>query len=281
MLKAIPQLRFAKRAVAIKPHPQKHHRGGEDAFIADDCILAVADGVGGYADSGVNPAIFTRQIMEFTLEHVRNSLASDHTGVPAAEAVEAGLKKTKSKGTVGGCPVTALTLLGERRGSVMNLGDCGTIIYRKADILYRTTVQQHYFNCPFQLPDDSPSLDGMSATLELQPGDVVFQASDGVWDNVPDDVILKALKKIALSEAETQETATEIAALAAAYGLDKRYVSPFALAAHRQGHSYTGGKLDDVTVVIAVVAEASSQSTNASSQCPTLIRDVVGVPGVA
>lgn len=32
------------------PHPEKAHKGGEDAYFADKLLLAVADGVGGWAD---------------------------------------------------------------------------------------------------------------------------------------------------------------------------------------------------------------------------------------
>lgn len=32
------------------PHPEKVHKGGEDALFADKKILVVADGVGGWAE---------------------------------------------------------------------------------------------------------------------------------------------------------------------------------------------------------------------------------------
>lgn len=32
------------------PHPQKVHKGGEDALYAEKYLVAVADGVGGWAD---------------------------------------------------------------------------------------------------------------------------------------------------------------------------------------------------------------------------------------
>lgn len=32
------------------PHPEKAHKGGEDALFVDPKLLVVADGVGGWAD---------------------------------------------------------------------------------------------------------------------------------------------------------------------------------------------------------------------------------------
>lgn len=45
------------------PHPEKAHKGGEDAMFSDTYILAAADGVGGWADSGVDPGIYSKNLM--------------------------------------------------------------------------------------------------------------------------------------------------------------------------------------------------------------------------
>jgi len=39
-----------KSGVALMPHPEKFDKGGEDAFAVDKTLIAVADGVGGWAD---------------------------------------------------------------------------------------------------------------------------------------------------------------------------------------------------------------------------------------
>ena len=48
--------------MAIFPHFAKRHKGGEDAAAIDKRLLAVADGVGGWADSGVDPAIYSKKL---------------------------------------------------------------------------------------------------------------------------------------------------------------------------------------------------------------------------
>ena len=46
----------------INPHYAKRHKGGEDAACVNDRLLAVADGVGGWAESGVDPAIYSKRL---------------------------------------------------------------------------------------------------------------------------------------------------------------------------------------------------------------------------
>lgn len=45
------------------PHPEKRAKGGEDAAYVDDGILVVADGVGGWASRGVDPAIYSKKLV--------------------------------------------------------------------------------------------------------------------------------------------------------------------------------------------------------------------------
>ena len=49
------------------PHWEKAHRGGEDAWICTDSLVAVADGVGGWNRRGVDPGIFARELCSHVL----------------------------------------------------------------------------------------------------------------------------------------------------------------------------------------------------------------------
>lgn len=272
---AIPPLRFGSRAVRAIPHPEKRHKGGEDAFISDDYIVAVADGVGGYASSGVNPAVFTRRVMHHTLGHAQKQI-----GGKAQHALDAGLKHTLAERVVGGCPATVATIMncsgqpGNAEIDILNLGDCGTILFRKDYALYKTTVQQHYFNCPFQLPDDAPSR-GITATITLEPGDIVLQASDGVFDNVFEDRILEMMLKICRKQQSTESAAEELATLATMLGADRKHRSPFAVSAASAGYRFLGGKQDDVTVLLSVIEQTPNDFvTPPSFTTPCLITDI-------
>ena len=48
--------------VANLPHDDKVYKGGEDAFTASEKLIAVADGVGGWARQGVDPGLFSKQL---------------------------------------------------------------------------------------------------------------------------------------------------------------------------------------------------------------------------
>ena len=45
------------------PHPEKVGRGGEDGYWASDSLLVVADGVGGWADRGIDPGKYAKQLV--------------------------------------------------------------------------------------------------------------------------------------------------------------------------------------------------------------------------
>ena len=46
------------------PHPAKAYKGGQDAIYASKNLLVVADGVGGWADSGVDPGLYSKKLCE-------------------------------------------------------------------------------------------------------------------------------------------------------------------------------------------------------------------------
>lgn len=47
-------------AVCNIPHDEKKFKGGEDAYAISPNLIAVADGVGGWADRGVDPGLFSK-----------------------------------------------------------------------------------------------------------------------------------------------------------------------------------------------------------------------------
>ena len=47
--------------ICLMPHPAKKEKGGEDAACITENIVVVADGVGGWENSGVDPAKFSRE----------------------------------------------------------------------------------------------------------------------------------------------------------------------------------------------------------------------------
>ena len=49
----------------MNPHAAKIAKGGEDAFSisSDNRLLSVADGVGGWANQGIDPGFYSRHLV--------------------------------------------------------------------------------------------------------------------------------------------------------------------------------------------------------------------------
>lgn len=104
---------------------------------------------------------------------------------------------------------TACVLILNRENSTVytaNIGDSGFIIVREGEIIHRSEEQQHYFNTPFQLSlpppghghnvlSDSPE-SADTHSFPVKNGDVILVATDGVFDNVPTDLLLATLKEV-------------------------------------------------------------------------------------
>ncbi len=89
---------------------------------------------------------------------------------------------------------------------------------------------------------------------------MVLLGTDGVWDNLFDKrtlEIVTAWQQRKLPKRGTaQSLADEIARSASAISLSKDTVTPFEVAS---GRRWRGGKLDDITVVAAVIGAAPAQ----------------------
>lgn len=168
------------------------------------------------------------------------------------------------------------------------LGDSGFIIIRERDAtgqlatIYRSSEQQHSFNCPFQLaflpePEDYPDLirkglnslvtllkksnrssqdvpsDASTDIIHLAPGDIIIVATDGLFDNLFDQDIIKVCEAYRGYNPVKfcSETAKELVIVAIQKGWDPAYRSPFSKNAGRFGKRYIGGKLDDTSVIVA------------------------------
>lgn len=55
--------RFFRYSTSIIPHKDKLERGGEDAYYASDSLLSVADGVGGWANRGIDAGRYSKSLI--------------------------------------------------------------------------------------------------------------------------------------------------------------------------------------------------------------------------
>ncbi|RYP80140.1 hypothetical protein DL769_002626 [Monosporascus sp. CRB-8-3] len=123
-----------------------------------------------------DPVQYLQQAYERTLE--ATSGANDCQGTTTATGAQLFYKGDHSTTS------TATPLL-----YVTNLGDSQVMVVRARGhkMIYKSTEQWHWFDCPRQLGTNSPDTPAQNAVMdivELQEGDIVLAMSDGVIDNL-------------------------------------------------------------------------------------------------
>ncbi|GAU15324.1 hypothetical protein TSUD_03930 [Trifolium subterraneum] len=238
------------------PHPDKEDTGGEDAhFIcSEEQAVGVADGVGGWADLGVNSGFYSRELMSNSVNAIREEPKGS---VDPARVLEKAYSSTKAKGSSTAC-IIALT---DQGLNAINLGDSGFMVIRDGCTIFRSPVQQHDFNFTYQLECSSNNCkprEGLNVkekvfTVAVAPGDVIVAGTDGLFDNLYNNEITAVVVHGVRAGLSPQVTAQKIAALARQRALDKNRQTPFSTAAQDAGFRYYGGKLDDTTVVVSYI----------------------------
>lgn len=89
---------------------------------------------------------------------------------------------------------------------------------------------------------------------DVNNNDIIVVGSDGLWDNLEIDQIVAILNKnINSTKLNTNEAAKALAAEAEIKSKDKCYLSPFSKKAREHNFNYTGGKPDDITIIVAQI----------------------------
>ncbi|TNV76749.1 hypothetical protein FGO68_gene3286 [Halteria grandinella] len=249
-------------AVTNIPDHKKRDRGGEDAWILTEELLAVADGVGGWNRKGVNPGIFARELCanvwgDYKQMRQEGKKCSD---INIRQLLINAVARTKATGTS-----TFVMAMMEREEAVLktlNLGDSGFLIVRQKDstsdfeLVFRSKEQQYRFNYPYQCGTNygPPTHADVHAHM-VQDKDIVILATDGVLDNLFDNDILSCVQKGFGQEEVLAQLAASACIGQTAEGLSfrKDYDSPFAQNARTAGRNHPGGKKDDITVVVGQV----------------------------
>ncbi|KAL8477217.1 hypothetical protein ACS0TY_029490 [Phlomoides rotata] len=234
------------------PHPAKEETGGEDAhFIcADEQVIGVSDGVGGWADVGVNAGDYARELMSNSVKAIREVPPAD---IDPLQVLEKAHGATNAMGSSTACIIA----LKNQDLHAINLGDSGFIIVRDGCTVFESPVQQHGFNFTYQLEKgnraDVPS-SGQVFKIPVVPGDVVVAGSDGLFDNLYSEEIAGVVGDAVKEGLCPDATAKKIADFARVRALDRKHQSPFSKGAQEAGFTYYGGKLDDLTVVVSFVS---------------------------
>jgi protein phosphatase PTC7 len=247
--------KFAFRyAVDNAPAPDKVEKGGEDAFYANELVLTVADGVGGWAQHGIDPSLYSRRLAA-NIEQFFKESPEAFIANPKDLLIKAA-QNNKEMGT----STLVVAILDPSSGVLRTsyVGDSSYIIIRKNydsgkfEIVYRSKEQQHKFNFPFQIGayGDAPTT-AKTFTHELKYDDIVIVATDGIFDNLFNSRILKIVEEH--KGESVREIADSLANTAFKLSINEKYKSPFAVGARKAGFYYLGGKSDDITVVVGKV----------------------------
>ena len=118
--------------VFLNPHPAKVQKGGEDAAVVTDNVIAVADGVGGWAESGVDPAKYSRMLCT----NIDSLVTADINGAkyqddPRQLLIDAAAE-TRETGSCT-CAIATVDRL-EPIVHTCNLGDSGYLLLRKSGL---------------------------------------------------------------------------------------------------------------------------------------------------
>lgn len=228
---------------------------GEDAYYTSQTVISVADGVGGWTLSGVDPSRYAWELM--------NYVKKEAEAAPERNAFEI-LNKSAEQCKEIGSSTCVLMVLDPVSGvaDTINVGDSGFFVYRmingKLELVVKSQEVLHGFNFPFQLGTEGDQVStGDKKKVNLMKDDWVLAYSDGFSDNLFEDHIRNLLEKAISDGVELNPMADSFANIAKKYSTDDKYLSPFAKAASvHYVQRYLGGKPDDITVVVAKVCQS-------------------------
>jgi len=222
-------------------------------------MMGVADGVGGWATSGVDAGHYSRQLMHLSNEF---SQKEDPSNPNPKRVLFQAVQNTDKKGSATVCIVS---LSPSEQGASLraaNLGDSGFIVIRQKQVMFVSPIQQHSFNFPYQVSSipqysDSP-MKAETFNLDVLPGDTVILGSDGLLDNLFPDEMATIVYQAKANGTKPGELAHILAKITMEVAIDKTRETPFAAGARQAGfpHEY-GGKMDDVSVVVAYIQQGS------------------------
>ncbi|KAB5520612.1 hypothetical protein DKX38_024931 [Salix brachista] len=271
------------------PHPKKVERGGEDSFFVSDYnggVIAVADGVSGWAERNVDPSLFPQELMANASCLVGDEEVSYDPQILIRKAHAA-------TSAVGSATVIVAMLEANGKLKIANVGDCGLRVIRGGSVAYFLFVLVAVLFVPFIFPKIELSsemagqtyLDAVVSRVEVMEGDTIVMGSDGLFDNVFDHEIVSTVA----GHSDAAEAAKALANLASIHSMNSEFESPYSLEARSKGFDVpfwkkilgmkltgktykdgffflnatsdqvlclAGGKLDDITVIVGQVVKS-------------------------
>lgn len=207
--------------------PPRHRRrssrpeSGHDAFFVSrvndsgSVAFGVADGVGGWVDSGVDPADFSHGFCDYMAAAAWEHNPEKTPMLTARSLMQTGYDAACNDESLRAGGSTACVAIASPNGTldVANLGDSGFLQLRLNAVNAYSEPQTHAFNTPFQLSIVPPAVaarmkafggaqlsdlprDADVTQHNLRHGDVLMFATDGVLDNLFNQDILRIASRV-------------------------------------------------------------------------------------
>ncbi|KAL7272349.1 hypothetical protein RUND412_004847 [Rhizina undulata] len=245
---------------------------GDDAIIYSPTHLAVADGVGAWNTKSAGHApLWSRLMLHFWSCEVENGvwgLKNPEGPDPVAclqEAYHSTIHATSTacstvwQGTTTAC----VAVIKDRQLLVANVGDskCFVIRPKAKGFVLETEDQWHWFDCPRQLgtnSPDTPQRNAVVSKIDIEDGDVIVLATDGLPDNLWEhEILTSCLESLEASkdrlggQNRMLYLADRLVQSAKAIAMDPFAESPYMQRGIEEGLGVEGGKWDDISVVAA------------------------------
>lgn len=275
----------------IKMRSASRGKTSDNLLSEDACFIserksycAVADGVGSWRSKGLVPSKFSNELVSLCLE-----LSRKHSELTADVLIKISTDAYDQTVSFGSSTLILASVVNSYL-HYYSIGDSRVVVLRldqgDYQIAFMLRKQQHSFNIPYQLTNlpskcqfeelrnsgfrrlvrylddprhriikDAPTC-GITGSLELHKQDLVLIGTDGLFDNLFRTTIEEVVNQAKASQPEDLAQCVANRLLKSAYerSIDPFVDTPFEKAAKKHGRLYTGGKPDDITVIVLLAS---------------------------
>lgn len=238
-------------ALQVKPHPEKVSWGGEDAGFSVGRTFGVFDGVSG-AEKEKGKKLYSK----FLSDSMKKKIGKEGLSVKEITDYMTEAKEMADETATGASTAVVASIGEDNVLRALNLGDSVCLVLRDGAVAARTREIIHFFDCPYQLGDESPDRprDGTKLQAEIYPGDIIVAGSDGVFDNLSDADVCDIVGSFG-PKTKSSQIAKKIVDRSRTVSLDTNAVTPYSTVARgRSGYdqykSGRGGKVDDISCIV-------------------------------
>ncbi|KAI0565803.1 PPM-type phosphatase [Gracilaria domingensis] len=291
-----PSLLLRSAVVSI-PHPDKAEKGGEDAFFVQSNALGVFDGVGGWASIGVDAGLYSKQLAQLTADHickqgtcsVKEALkqaAATNQAIGSSTACVVGIHEHKLYGVnLGdsglivirdGCVIYKTVeqqhyfncpyQIGTDSLDTVDVANSievplrhGDWIIMGTDGLWDNVFAENIVEVVVQHERQRRQQEQLEAD-----GKEAERVNKSDSSSSDESSVVSDCGGLASSGRQGAEMiADKLGEVAVKIANNERSSSPFAVNARNAGHVFMGGKVDDITIISALVVDPSAVGASA------------------